>query len=153
MAKQDTNDRKFEKKLPVQLTDDEKMQKGVRLARLLDEIEDKKDDKKDIGKEIKKLDEKAKALKGHLTSGVEERMVEVKEVCDWKTKRVTLTRLDTGETIEDRAMKAEEVQKPLNLREGQSKAGAGKGKGKDGDGKTPPAKPTLVKGGKDGAKK
>ena len=142
MAKdKDQTDRTFEKKLPVQLSDDELRQKGIHLARLLDEIEDKNSEKKDIGKEVKTLKEKAAEIKKHLTSGVEERSVEVRETADWKRKRVTLTRTDTGETVEDRAMRDDEVQKPLSLTPGQGKAS---------DEKKPiaPAKPTLIKGGK-----
>jgi hypothetical protein len=149
MAKKDTdtNERTFDKKLPVQLSDDEERQMGLDHARTHAAIKDEKEKKKDISAKIKELTERADKLEKALTSGVEERLVEVKEVVDWKAKCVTLVRLDTGETIEERAMRADEIQKPLNLKPGQSKVDDKDSKGKAG--KTPPSKPTPVKDGKD----
>lgn len=138
----DTQEREFEQKLPVQLSSKEKEQKGVRLAQYLDEIETKNEAKKRISKQMKELGEKADVLREHLTSGVEKRDVKCREVMDWKRKSVTVTRLDTGETITERPMRQDELQIKMRLDEAAQKKAA-KGKGEKDAPPAPPAKPEV----------
>ena len=138
----DTQEREFEQKLPVQLSSKEKEQKGVRLAQYLDEIETKNEAKKRISKQMKELGEKAAELREHLTSGVEKRDVKCHEVMDWKSKSVTVTRLDTGEVITERAMRQDELQIKMRLDEAAQKKAA-KGKGEKDAPPAPPTKPEV----------
>jgi DNA segregation ATPase FtsK/SpoIIIE-like protein len=53
------------------------------------------------------------SLSAKIRAGYEHRQVKCATVKDWKSKTVTVTRLDTGAIIENRPMNQEELQMPL----------------------------------------
>jgi hypothetical protein len=137
----DKQEREFEQKLPVQLTDREKVQAGEQLARTLAAIKVDEDKRKDINADIKAKKKALDNLEKMLTSGVEQRDVKCREVMDWPRKSVTVTRLDTSEVITERPMRADELQVKMRLDEAAQKKAA---KDKDAP-PSPPAKPEVKK--------
>lgn len=114
METQATIDR-FDRELPVQLTDDEKRQRGMELARAENELSEFNDrERKSKLAELKAKESDIKAriarLAGIVTTGAEIRRVMCRGEADYTNSRVLLYREDTGERIGDRALKDEERQ-------------------------------------------
>lgn len=103
--------------LEVEFTTDEIIEMRRRLSVNLTEISRKKDALASLNKQMKGeialLEAETNLLADKANAGKEMRNVEVKQVNDWKKGRVTITRLDTKEVIEDRPMRPEENQKEL----------------------------------------
>ena len=117
-------EQRYYKELPVQLTDGEKLTKMGRVLELEDIQEVVKEEAKEAADEAKKEiadhQKEIDKLKGHLRSGTEPRQVECIDVQDFKAKSVRTMRTDTGEVVSERAMRQDELQGELALREGQS---------------------------------
>jgi hypothetical protein len=138
----DKQEREYEEKLPVPLTDSEKVQAGERLARTLAAIKVDEEKRKDINADIKAKKKELDSLEKMLTSGVEQRHVKCREVMDWPRKSVTVTRMDTSEVITERPMRQDELQIKMRLDEAAQKKAA-KGKGEKDAPPSPPAKPEV----------
>lgn len=105
------------KTLPCQLTEEEIRLRGLRLATLRSEIGDIEIEKKAANQEFKERIESREKQCGTLvkqiTSGQEYREVIIEEVKDWESQSVRTIRVDTGETVEVRAMTPRELQRPI----------------------------------------
>jgi hypothetical protein len=105
----------FHRELSVLLTDDEKRQRGMELARAENELTEFNDrERKARLAELKAKESDIRAriakLAGVVTTGSELRRVECRGDADYANGRVLLYRVDTGELIGDRALKDEERQ-------------------------------------------
>lgn len=109
--------RTYTKWLRCELTDDESRQAAKRLAERMEDKERKEAEldsvKNQFKGEISRIDADITAAKNLVRDGYEMRDVQVEEVRDFDTETVTLTRMDTFETIEERRMRGEELQRPL----------------------------------------
>lgn len=105
------------KTLPCQLTEEEIRLRGLRLATLRSEIGDIEIEKKAANQEFKERIESREKQCGTLvkqiTSGQEYREVIVKDVEDFDKQQVCTIRVDTGDTVEVRAMTPHELQRPI----------------------------------------
>ena len=103
--------------LKYQFSEEEKKNMGDDLAQKFaskHETEDKlKAVSTQIKSEINALDAIMGGLAEKIRSGYEMRDVECEIERDFKNARITITRLDTGEIVESRAMTPEERQKKL----------------------------------------
>ena len=106
-----------ERVLAVRLTEDELLEQGRKMAEASEEAEQAEADQKSTGAHYKaKAEEargKARAALTLLRNGYDYRSVKVTLTKDWDTKRVTVSRDDTGEIIEARDMTAKELQIPI----------------------------------------
>lgn len=103
--------------LPVQLTQDERMQCADALANALQRVESAKEKKrrivKDLDREIAEVQQEALELRNNVASGKEYREVIVHRVFDYAKATVTESRTDTGDVLFTRAMTDEERQSKL----------------------------------------
>ena len=104
----------FPRSLKCPLTQDEKDQAGIRLARIAVEIEEKKDAIKEatggLKLSIKNLEAEARTLGRSLLDGTLEREVRCEELLDLGDKRINTIRLDTGAVVDSRPATSEELQ-------------------------------------------
>ena len=123
--------KRYNKKLPVKLTDQEKIDKGLRVVELLDEIDDVKEEAKDAAAEardkIKDIQKRLDEHRKHLRAGTEPREVECIDQQDWSRKRVVTIRLDTGEIVTERALKPSELQTEIDDPEARELYSPGQG--------------------------
>lgn len=123
MTKKKTSDktmaRKVTKSLPCRLTDAEMLQYGKDLARAYSEtarINGELDAiKQDYKGKIAEEEATIGKISGRVHSGIETRDIECEEVKNWTAATVTVTRLDTGESIEERPMREDEKAMELSL--------------------------------------
>jgi hypothetical protein len=103
--------------LPVQLTTEEKLQKGILLADCEDRITFLETEKKQTADAYKAKIEGIEAERYYLAktlkSGTEDREIEVDEVKCYETKWIIIYRRDTGEEVNKRLMNIDEMQDPL----------------------------------------
>lgn len=106
--------------LPVKLTDREVMDRGAELAATFDEIATEALQFKEFAASakarVKSLEAKVDRLVKAIRRREEDREVELLEISDWDSRRVSIRRADTGEEVSSRAMTEEELQKPLPFR-------------------------------------
>lgn len=123
--------------LPVELTKDEIRLRGEELARKhaeWDEVESarKAADKEAKGK-LERIEAESKELANNIRTGREYRDIEVREVKNTDTLTMDLVRVDTGEVVESRPLRADELQVGLfdlnQRREKGKKRGGGEGGG------------------------
>ena len=105
--------------LRVELTQDELLEAATRLARAQQEISEAEDRKKEINEQIKAeiaaATAEAQREGSKIRNGYEYRDVACMKRLDYAVNSVTITREDTGEVIEDRAMRPDERQAGLDL--------------------------------------
>lgn len=105
------------RKLPVKLNDEELADRGRAVAKAVEERaalqEEKKAADADINGKIKTQGEIIRCLSRVITTGTEEREVEVVMNKDNETSMISVVREDTGEVVESRPMTAEELQQNL----------------------------------------
>jgi len=103
--------------LEVEFTTDEIIEMRRKISINLTEISRRKDALKSLQKqmqgEIALLEAETNLLADKANAGKEMRNVEVSSKTDWKKNRIVVTRLDTGEEIENRALRPDETQKDL----------------------------------------
>lgn len=103
--------------LEVEFTVDEIVEMRRRISINLTELSRKKDALKSLQKqmqgEIALLDAEVNLLADKANAGKEMRNVEVESKTDWKKNRIIVKRIDTGEIVEDRALRSDELQKDL----------------------------------------
>lgn len=103
--------------LAVKLTDQEVQIRGQRLASLRAEIGEIEHKKKVVNQELKgeieSREKECASLVRQITSGQEYRGVIVKEVENWDAQTVNTIRVDTGGTVDIRAMTPKELQRPI----------------------------------------
>jgi hypothetical protein len=106
---------RFDKNLPVKLTDKELRDYGDELAKKDREYRESEMNKKLIAKQLQndldEIDAVRKSLATKIEQRQEYRMVECEEVKDAETGTVIHTRLDTGAEVYRRAMNQEEREK------------------------------------------
>lgn len=111
-------------RLTVALTEDEKTENRVKIAELLDEIDAEEILRKAAADEFKrKIDSKegtVRSLRGEIKWGVS-RDIEVKIVYDYKTKKATYYRMDTGEEYRTRDLSSIELQFELPMDDKEEK--------------------------------
>jgi hypothetical protein len=112
-----TEDKTVQKELPVTLTAEERARSGEEIARRVVRVAGLEEEKKKATKVFTDAIADEKRAIGKLARAVhegrEERLVDCIERTHFGTNQVITTRLDTGEIVETRAMKAEERQEPL----------------------------------------
>lgn len=100
------------KQLPVKLTNEEKIAKGLEQARLRDAIRAVKAEKKvamtGFAERLAALEKDRDRVSDDIRDGIETRAVEVREERNYRLGTLRLVRVDTGEVVETRAMTAEE---------------------------------------------
>lgn len=111
--------RKVTRNLVTVLNEDELRLKGHKLAELEQTMLAKEEEKKAMAKEyndaINALKEAIYALSEQVMDGAEERSIDCLEEKILASNMIRVTRLDTMEIIEERAMSAEERQGDLGL--------------------------------------
>ena len=116
--------KEYTKQLPVRLTIEEKLKKGEELASNVQDISNEEARQKNIKDQMKdklsELEFKVKVASGILHSGEEYRDVLVEMTIGDKNV-IQVTRTDTGEIIETRPAKPEELQMALNIEEASEK--------------------------------
>lgn len=109
--------KKITKKVPVPVTDEEKIAMSHKLAQMLCERERINGEKaaacEGWNKEIREIDKRSKQLAKAIHTGKDERDVECEEVMVFETNTVQTKRVDTGEIVDQRAMTADERQTSL----------------------------------------
>jgi len=104
----------FTKSLKCPLTQDEKDQAGIRIARIQVEIEEKKNAIKEVSAglklDVKNLEAESRKLGRSLLDGAQERDVRCEERLDETDKRVNTHRLDTDAVVDSRPATMEELQ-------------------------------------------
>jgi hypothetical protein len=107
------------KKLPVMLTDEEIRLRGQELASLTKrygELEREKKENADVYKsQLETCKLRATKLTEEITSGQEDRDVQIEERKDWDRQQVLTIRLDTYQTVDVRAMTPQELRRPMAL--------------------------------------
>lgn len=102
----------YQEPLDVVLTDEEHEARSIRLAevdRTIDEVQaERKDTSQKHGEHLKQLREEREPLIKAVETRKETRMVECREVHDFERNNVRVVRLDTQETVRERAMEPEE---------------------------------------------
>lgn len=115
-----TSDRKEEfldRELPCKLEREDYEQKGAELGKELDALDVARAIAKQAATghkaEIASHERRVAKLGRILREGQEERLVRCSKVIDYVAGEVTVTRTDTGEVLEHRALLAHEMQKEL----------------------------------------
>ena len=130
---------KTTKRLPVQLTPEEKQERGEQLAASVEQTaalrEEKKASTAEITSKIKLSTEITRKLSRIIASGTEDRDVECDATKDFERKTVTTYRSDTGEQVDQRPMSAEELQEEMFQPKPERAPVKGKGKKPFGGGK------------------
>ncbi|MCC6581866.1 MAG: hypothetical protein IT440_15645 [Phycisphaeraceae bacterium] len=103
--------------LEVEFTTDEIIEMRRKISVNLTEISRKKDALASLNKQMKGeialLDAETNLLADKANAGKEMRNVDVSSKTDWNKNRIVVTRLDTGEEIENRTLRADEMQKDM----------------------------------------
>jgi len=105
--------------LPVELSEDDKAGLVRKVTKARDRILDLEAEKKEFNTQNKKMTESAEANMDEalntLRRGREDRTVDCQERWNYTSGQIIVTRMDTGEVVEDRTMSALERQQPLAL--------------------------------------
>jgi protein subunit release factor A len=105
------------RKLPVKLNDEELADRGRAVAKAVEDRaalqEEKKAADADINGKIKSQGEIIRCLSRVITTGTEDREVEVAINKDNESRMISVVREDTGEIVESRPMTADELQQNL----------------------------------------
>lgn len=106
--------RRFEEVLPCKLTDEELLERGAELAKVLDAIDEIDAEKKAAVDQFKARvqvqEARARELRTAIESKCEERAVECIESFELRLGVARTTRVDTGEQIRERALRSSELQ-------------------------------------------
>lgn len=109
------------RRLECLLTNSEKIARGEENARAIKELSRVQSEKKEVANRYKAMEEKLTndidRLSDIVDTGREMRSVECEHVVDYKANRVTVTRLDTFATVEDRKLNKDEAQIAMDLLE------------------------------------
>ena len=101
------------------LLQSEKLQKAEELATVTQQLAQLEEEKKEVSDRMKSRITEASArqsvLAATVASGYEYRQTDCEILRDWEGKRIIVTRLDSGEVIEERAMLENELQRKLPL--------------------------------------
>ena len=118
--------RTFNRLLKVLFTPTEKIEISEQIANAIRNLKKAQDDLASVAaqfkSEIKRHEAEITSLAEKVNSGWEMRSVVCREIKDYNTGSVYVFRDDTEELIEERAMTAEERQKPLPFKETESPA-------------------------------
>jgi len=121
----------IKKELRYYFTPDDKLKMGDEMAAAVEQIAEIQEDKAKYMAGIKDRLSKAEGVINSngrkLRQGWELRMIECSMVKDFETNFVKITRNDTGEVVEERAMTVEERQRELDLGQGPPPPSPGEG--------------------------
>lgn len=113
----ETKVRKIEKRLKYTFTKEERDALAVELSQSVQECEEKETSKKGVMAQLNAELEQSKTtmrvVAGKHRDGFEYRPIQCEERKDYNMKKLTIERLDTGEIIEDRQLRPEELQGDL----------------------------------------
>jgi hypothetical protein len=102
-----------------QFGEEEKTAMGGQLAQCFNDHTEKEAALKSVTTQIKseiaKTEAEMAGLAEKIRSGYEQRRVECKKILDFTLKTVEVIRLDTGETVQERPMNADEAQLKLKI--------------------------------------
>jgi hypothetical protein len=105
------------RQLPVTLTDDETKLRGQALARTIKAIDETElgrvESNKNFKSELERLEIEKHVLSNTVNNGFEYRDVQVEERPNHEKKVVETFRLDTGDRVDVRAMREDEMQEEL----------------------------------------
>jgi hypothetical protein len=111
------------RRLPCPLTSKELLERGQQLAAVQEESEQLEEARKAADAtakaEIKRLDERATRLRRDIIRKEEDRDIECDVAHDYIHGLVTVTRVDSGEVVEERPMRMEERQATLITEDGE----------------------------------
>ena len=117
----DVETRRWKKPLPVRCTPAETERNAQKLAEaelaLHREREAKAESNRAYAAKIKDLQGEVKGLALDVKAGTKQEEVEVETTYDWPHGSVKVTRLDTGEVVEERPMRTPERQRQIPLDE------------------------------------
>lgn len=100
----------IERELPVQLTDDELLAKGHRVAEIEAEVKRLEDQRRDrINRPLRALRDERKTICKSIETGEETRAVKCELRWDYTHQVKRTIRLDTNEEVEAESMTAEEL--------------------------------------------
>lgn len=109
--------RKFDEVLPCKLSDEELLERGAELAKVLDTIDaidvEKKAAVDQFKARIQIQESRARELRTAIESKCEDRPVECVESFELRLGVARTTRVDTGEMIRERALRSSELQPSL----------------------------------------
>lgn len=99
------------------MTDDERLDVGAEMSKAIEAALDAERRKRELDARLKKDIEYFRGMADDLArvllKGVKEGAVPVQETKDWRTGRIAVHRIDTGELLEERAMTFDERQRTL----------------------------------------
>lgn len=103
--------------LRYHFNEDEKKDLAQGMAQSVIKVRDLEEEKKTItsqfASQINEANAKANSAAQKLESGFEMRMIDCEERWNYKTKTITVIRLDTGEEVRERTMNNRECQKDM----------------------------------------
>jgi hypothetical protein len=103
------------RKLPCQLTGDEEIQKSQEIARAIEDLSKRRDQKKAAASmyrsQMDEVEAKLAELSHEIATHTTERAVDCMVKPDWRSGKVDLIRVDTGEVVESKVMTSAERQK------------------------------------------
>ena len=106
--------REYPESLRTDLTPEEKIERGRKLAELVQKIDSAEAEERDRRKGVKEvldaLIEQRTSLAFIVHRGQEDRESEIEERADYETRKVSTVRLDTGEVVRERDLLPEERQ-------------------------------------------
>jgi len=103
--------------LECQLSENELLDKGQELSTLIQDVKKLDEEKKENAADYKvRIDGKtidARAIARVIKDGFETRTVEITEQRDYALRTITTFRKDTGEIVQTRPMRTEDLQEPI----------------------------------------
>lgn len=103
--------------LRVDFTPEEIVEMREKIAHNLQELAQKKDALQSINRQMKGdislQEQETNLLASKSNSGYEMRNIACEIKSDWQNRRIVVTRKDTGEIVEDRAMRGDELQEDV----------------------------------------
>jgi len=103
--------------LRYHFNEDEKKDLAQSMAQSVIKARDLEEEKKtttsQFASQINEANAKANSAAQKLESGFEMRMIDCEELWNYKTKAITVTRLDTGEEVRERTMNNRECQEDM----------------------------------------
>lgn len=106
--------RRYRDTIPTGLTPDELRERGHALAELCQQIDsaeaEEADRRKGVKEHIAALEEQRTGLAYIIHRGEEDRATDIEESADYAAGKASTVRLDTGEVIRERPLRAEERQ-------------------------------------------
>ena len=105
--------------LPVELSDEERIERARQLGEIVETITNKEIEKKAETKRLQSAIDELKRKRTQLAEvcrkGEELRQIECRTVCYWEDETVSIIRVDTGEIVRTRPMTSKDRQQKLHI--------------------------------------